>query len=216
MPVTAASLTPAVSKPKLSVANPDLQDRHTETKIEEAPVIAGKIQMVLDAIFRGAVRTAETAAPWLRFGRPLTEFVRYFGIGSINKVISKEKVTRTDSARSIRRALENSLATVVIEPNNFNSRVARIFVGFLNNLVRFTVRVALVFFNFVSPEEVNISDLMEESLSRAFPRALFLDTSNPLFGTAVRTGEQIFINLGLRLKPAEKLVNKLRSSFYKS
>lgn len=221
--VSCSSLSPAVTKmaaksPDLKIVHPDPKQVKVEAQTSNEASSNNQLSTVpfiLDAVYRGIVRTGEVAFPHLRFGRPLTEFVRYFGADSIEKSLKKEKVTNQVWSNSIRRALENSLATVLFEPNKFENRGARIFIGFLNNLVRFAARVALVVLSFINPEDINPSDFLDESLSRTFPRGLYLDTTNPLIGAGVRTVEQLVINSGLRWKPAQKFVEKILPKFPK-
>ena len=163
-----------------------------------------------DAIYRGLVRTGETVYPWLRLGRPLTELVRYFGIGSVEKALIKQKLTRNDVITSFRRSLENSLATVAFEPNKFDGRLARMAVGFLNRLVRIGVRIVLLALSFISPDNINPLDFVDESLFSSFPRGIcFFATSDPVLGTVIRSGEQLVMNAGFESGLAGKVAKKL-------
>lgn len=216
---TIAKTTSATKPSDLNIVSSNPKQAKVETPILNNAASStsqlSTFSFILDSVYRGIVRTGEVMFPQLRFGRPLTEFVRYFGVGSIEKSIKKEKVTNQVWSSSVRRTLENSLATVLFEPNKFENRGARIFIGFLNNLVRFAARMILVIFEFVNPEDINPSDFLDESLSRTFPRGLYMDTTNPLIGAGVRTVEQLVINSGLRWKPAQKFVEKILPKYPK-
>lgn len=175
------------------------------------------LPLVFDAIFRGAARYLEytglndslVRVPF----RFLTETVRYGTSASVEKLIDGNKIGKEVWFTSLRKALENTTATVVFEPNKYTNRVVRVGVGFANMFIRFAARVGLLAMNFLSPEEAEIENVADEFLGRSLLRSVYIDSEKPFLGIIGRTIEQLGINAVLAKLPIKnKLLSKLRAS----
>ena len=208
-PAISGSSKPSSKPPSKPFLKPSQQSQAAPNSNSNPTENIQIFRIIADAIYRGGVRTLEEFTPGFRYTRPLTEFVRYLGIESIENFIKDEKVGKEILLNSARKAFENSLATVFIEPNRFNSKLARIGAGFANMVVRFLGRVGLVVLNFVNPEEATLKNLPFELAGRSLFRGIYLNTLNPLIGVGIRTLEQLGINLFLTLTQKKMLASNL-------
>jgi hypothetical protein len=164
----------------------------------------GWIKNITDSAFRAASRQAETMFDVVSDNqfvrvpfRIATEFLRNGTTATVQSVMDDKKMTKSIKLGVVRKTLENAVATAVFEPNKYTNTAARMGVGFLNMLVRFGARIALVVLNVVDPADVDVADAPDEFLSRSFGRIIRPLSANPAVGFATRFGEQVFINLGL-------------------
>jgi len=166
--------------------------------------------IIFDAVFRGLVRylessTFSSSVVRLPF-RFITETVRYGTGMSIGKLLEGNKIEKEVWITSLRKALENTTATIIFEPNKYNNRFVRMGVGFANMFVRFAARVGLVALNFVTPGEAEIENIADEFLGRSLLRGIYIDSEKPLLGIAGRTIEQLGINAVLAKLPIRNRV----------
>lgn len=173
--------------------------------------------IIFDAVFRGLVRYLESTSfndsiVRLPF-RFITETARYGTGMTMGKLIEGKKIDKEIWLTGLRKALENTAATVIFEPNKFNNRFVRMGVGFANMFVRFAARVGLVALNFVTPQEAEIENIADEFLGRSLLRGIYIDSEEPLLGIAGRTVEQLGINAVLATLPIKnRVIPKLMKS----
>lgn len=168
------------------------------------------LQNLFDSIFRAVIRYMEAVTisnPLVRLPfRFFTEVIRNGTNGLVEKVSKKEKITKEVWSSGVRRSLENTIATIVFEPNKYDNRWVRVAVGFANMMVRLGARVLLAGLDVISASE-NIDELT----ARAIPRALYFDSTSPVVGIASRFAEQMGINALLAKMPIK---NKLLGNIF--
>ena len=158
----------------------------------------------VDSLIRASGRQAEASIevikenPVIRVPfRFLTEVLRNGAGVSLQNLMDKKEVNKTIWLDSVRKSLENTAATIFIEPNMFTNQFARMFAGVLNMFIRFAARVALVVLNVLSPRNINLEKVPDEVLSRSLPRFIKPFSDNPIIGIVTRFLEQVVINFGL-------------------
>ncbi len=174
------------------------------------------ISSLIDALFRGLFRFPEKeyinskVRPFYRF---LTEVIRKGSEGSVIQLLENKSVTKDVWKTGAKRALENALATVVIEPNMADSRISRVAFGCGNMIARFVARLGMFGLNIIDKKELKVEGLPEEFFARSLCRLAYFSSGTQLAGIGVRTMEQFLINLCLHIgKPAAKLFNFLSKS----
>lgn len=162
-----------------------------------------------DAGFRGVMRYLEAS----KFGgtliripfRAVAELLRHGTGASLDLIVNKQKVTKAVLLPTVRRALENTVATTIIDPNNIGSgKVMRMIAGFANMVCRLAARVLLTALDVVDPGDLDMESLSDELVGRTLPRVICTDTMNPIIGIATRTIEQLGINELTKLGPIQK------------
>jgi len=202
------------TKPPLGRKGNTQQNQTSTTKIKNDSTkgMASKpvVQFGFDPLIRAVGRFIESSAiqnPFFRIPfRFLTEIFRYGGGASITGLIKKEKVSKTTYLKSLRKALENTAATIVLEPNNYENRFTRVLVGFANNFIRIAVRVGLALVDVIDTGDVDTEGVADEFLGRSVFRSIYSPSTNPVVGTLIRYLEQTGINLCLGKMPVKNLV----------
>lgn len=207
----------------LSLPRPNLlQAQRVNTTAQSTPLVdsLGKkvngefAVSIYDAFFRALIRWYESVSlnsSLLRIPfRGISEVARYTSGGVLKDLFDKGKINKKAIfASSARRALENTIATTVIEPNRFENRALRMVVGFANMVVRVTSRLLLGALDIISPDELEIESIGDEFVSRSLLRGIYMQSDNPLIGIGVRTAEQLGINELLRYTPFKNLLSKV-------
>jgi hypothetical protein len=196
--------------PKTTIKNVSAKD------LASQPVV----QFGFDPFIRAIGRFIESSTiqnPYLRIPfRFLTEIFRYGGGASINGLIKNEKADKASYLKSLRKALENTAATIILEPNNYENRFTRVLVGFANNFIRIAVRIGLALVNVIDAGDVDTEGVADEFLGRSVFRSIYSPSTNPVVGTFVRFLEQAGINFCLGKMPVKnfvlpKMIQKTRS-----
>jgi hypothetical protein len=156
---------------------------------------------VVDAfLLRAAPRLLETyiSNPVLRAGY---RFVTEIGRKNIESVfvnyLERKPFTAKDFKIGLSRAFEHVPATLVLEPNTFNSPVLKILAGLGNMGVRFAARLGLPKADVANPVAPN--GVMNDFFSRSVFRIFSINSDNSLIGFLSRGFEQLFINLDLHV-----------------
>ena len=174
-----------------------------------------------DAGIRGVMRYFEASkfsGSLMRIPfRAVSELLRHGTGASLDQLVKNGQVTKTILFPAARRALENTLATVIIDPNNLSSgRVMRMVAGFANMVVRLAARILLTALDIVDPGELDIESLGDELIGRTLPRAICTDKLNPIIGIGVRAIEQLGINELTNLGPVQKLKKAINTKLSKT
>ena len=174
-----------------------------------------------DASIRGVMRYFETSkfsGSLMRIPfRAVSELLRHGTGASLDQIVKDGKVTKAVLFPAARRALENTLATAIIDPNNLNSgRVMRMVAGFANMVVRLAARILLTALDIGDPGDLDMELLGDELIGRTLPRAICTDKINPIIGIGVRAIEQLGINELTNLGPVQKLKNVINNKLSKT
>lgn len=166
---------------------------------------------IVDASLRAVGRYTEVSflkeLPIARLSfRYASETVRY-GLSRMVKD-RKEKVMHLKEMwiTGLKKAIEITAGSAIIEPNLFDERFARIGAGFLNTVVRLLGRGGLVFAKFVNVENLNLEILPDEFIARTAARVIWADTENQPAKIGLLTLEQLFINQWLAKMPLKEYI----------
>ena len=177
------------------------------------------IRSSYDALVRGVARFVEKFIDnkilrvLYRLG---TESIRKVSEISLINYFGNKETNKQDYITALLRAFEHVPATSFIEPNLFESKLQRILAGFGNMAVRFATRFGFYKVNAINFEELGLKNSLDEFLSRAVLRAVYVDSTNPIVGIGVRVLEQLFINLNLHIvKPLSRLFPNFSNLFVK-
>ena len=167
---------------------------------------------VVDAALRAAGRYIEISTmkenPVLRLPfRYGSETVRY-GLSRLVKNTTEKKTVPAKDIwiEGLKKSIEITVGSGFIEPNLFDERLQRVGAGFLNSIVRIIPRGLLVFSNFLSKENLNLKNLLDELVARTSARLLYADTENAPLRVGLLTLEQLFINQWLAKMPLKEYV----------
>ncbi|MBI3308388.1 MAG: hypothetical protein HYZ79_03355 [Candidatus Melainabacteria bacterium] len=154
--------------------------------------------MYIDAGIRGVCRYLENAnfvaTPYRIPFRAAAELVRHSTSGTLKEMLQDNKVTKKVFAPALRKTLENTLASAVFEPGQYQNRVAKMGIGFANMIVRVGARVMLTAMDFVDPGDLELENVADDFAGRSLLRGFWFDTKNPIAGILVPTIEQLGIN----------------------
>lgn len=164
---------------------------------------------IVDSFIRGIGRFAETKIEHslYRIGfRFATEIGRYSSSRALLNFFQEKEITSELLTTAVKKSLEITLGTAIIDPNRRTDKYERMGTGFLNMVARLGSRVGLVGSGILKSNQFNFKTLADEFSSRTFCRLLFVDSDNPLMGIACRTVEQFAINEWVRNLPIYNLL----------
>jgi hypothetical protein len=166
---------------------------------------------ILDSFIRGAGRYYETNMENYanRIGfRFITENVRYLSSRSLLHLFQKQikEINLNMFLTGIRKSLEITMGTAIVDPNRQIDKFKRMGTGFLNMFARLGSRIGLIGIGVLKASQFDYKTLSDEFLSRTLCRLLFIDTENPIVGVGCRTVEQFAINEWVRSLPFYNLV----------
>ncbi len=200
---------------KIGLSNPSQQTEGDDSKLKKAYYGITGLPSIVDALFRALGRYLEVSFmkenPFVRLPfRYISETVRY-GVSRLvkNKLIKdiKEKTDTTKEwVTGLKKAIEITIGSAVIEPNLYEERFARVGAGFLNTIVRFLARTGLVLTKILNKENLNSKTLLDESFVRTSARLIYSDTDNTPLRVGLLTLEQLFINQWLAQMPLKEHV----------
>ena len=170
---------------------------------------------VTDAVLRAGSRYLEVSfmkenlilrLPF-RYG---AETVRY-GLSRLvkNKLIEdikKRTSTTKEWLEGLKKAVEITIGSGLIEPNLFDERLQRVGAGFLNTIARITARGGLVLSNIADKENLNLKNLLDEFVARTSARLIYSNTDNAPARIGLLTLEQLFINQWLAKMPVREYI----------
>lgn len=162
---------------------------------------------ILDSFLRGVGRYWETKIEnyFTRIGfRFLTENLRYSSSRILLNYFQKQKNSLDLLWIGLRKSLEITLGTAIVDPNREAERLRRMTSGFSNMVARLGSRAGLVGLNLLPENQFSYKTLPDEFLGRTICRALYIDSDNPLLGIGCRTVEQFAINEWVRTLPVYK------------
>ena len=171
---------------------------------------------IVDAALRATGRFIEVKTmkenPVLRLPfRYISETVRY-GLSRLvkNKLITdlKEKIKTAKEIwiEGLKKSIEITIGSGIIEPNLFDERLQRVGAGFLNTIVRLIPRGVLVFTEFLDKKNLNLKKLLDEFIARTAARLIYFDTDQAPIRLGFLTLEQLFINQWLAKMPLKEYV----------
>ncbi len=162
------------------------------------------IPSILDSVIRGIGRYYETLIDnyFNRVGfRFVTELLRYTSSRSLLNLFLKNKFDSNLLKVALKKSLEITIGTAIIDPNKEEKRTKRMGEGFLNMVSRLGARVGLVGLGLLDKKQFSFKPLIDEFLSRTLCRVLYLKSENPILGIGCRTVEQFAINEWVRNMP---------------
>ncbi|GEM_PF-5320270 len=160
---------------------------------------------VLDSLIRGAGRYYETKIEnyFTRIGfRFITENIRYASSRGLLNYFQKQEIGLDILSMGLKKSLEITLGTAIIDPNRESERLKRMGRGLFNMVARLGSRIGLVGLKILKSDQFSYKTLADEFLSRTLCRILYLDSDNWFVGIACRTVEQFGINEWVRHLPA--------------
>ena len=170
---------------------------------------------IIDATLRATGRYIEVKTmkenPVLRLPfRYISETVRY-GLSRLvkNKLIkdiNKRTTTTKEWIEGLKKAIEITIGSGVIEPNLFDERLQRVGAGFLNTVVRVFARGGMVLSTIANKENLNLKKLLDEFIARTSARLIWFDTDKAPIRLGILTLEQLFINQWLAKMPIKEYV----------
>lgn len=217
-PISRTKVSPKVAV-NVQVAPQDVARKSNDSSLIISKEDQAWIKNIVDSGIRAVGRQTETMFDaiadnqFLRVPfRFVSELARNGATTQVQNMMENKKMTKGAGLTIIRKTLENTAATAVFEPNKYQSTVARVGVGFLNMIIRFGARVALVAVNVLEPGDIDLEGVPDEFVSRSFGRIIRPLSSNPIVGLAARFGEQLFINFGLeKLFVKKHLIPKIQN-----
>lgn len=159
---------------------------------------------ILDSLIRGTGRYYETFIDsyFNRIGfRFISEVIRYSSSRSLLNLFLKKKLDSELITVGLKKSLEITIGTAIIDPNREEERTKRMGRGFLNMVSRLGARVSLVGLGLLDKKQFSFKPLIDEFLGRTICRALYLKSENPILGVGCRTVEQFAINEWVRNMP---------------
>ncbi len=211
-------VTTAVSTTALEQDENILEDKPIRSASEIKPVQTQKpeayfgitgIPSIVDSVLRAVGRFIESylmkEKPMARLGfRYCSETVRY-GLSRLVKNINEKTTTAKEIwVKGLKKAVEITIGSAVIEPNMFEERMERVGAGFLNAAVRIGGRNILAFTKILDRGSLNLKALLDEFISRTSARLLYFNTDSPYIRMGMLTLEQIFINEWLAKMPMKE------------
>lgn len=190
---------------------PELKTQEVSKKVFDTSLSDEGSLMYIDAGIRGTLRYLENmyfkGNPLLRIPfRAAAEFTRHSTSGALGEMLKDNKVTKKVLFPVARKTLENTLATAVFEPANFQGRFTKMAVGFANMTVRLTARILLAAMDVVDPADLDVENVADDVLGRSVFRGFWFDTKNPISGILVPTLEQLGINQITHFTPLKNMV----------
>lgn len=172
---------------------------------------------ILDSLIRGVGRYLEVLMESQLIRVPFrffTEIIRYGSSRSLQDILSKKELDHKKLwITGIKKSLEITIGTAIVDPNRQTNRLVRMGTGFLNMVARTAARGGLTLAKILDKTQCGLRTLTDEFLSRTFCRIIYLDSENPIIGIGCRTLEQFGINEWIRHLPVNnKILAKLKGS----
>jgi len=176
---------------------------------------------VFDSVLRGPLRYFESfiESQLLRvLYRLVTELARKTSELAFMNVLDKKKVfSMKDFIDGSVRALEHVPATVMVEPNLFDSTIPRVLAGIGNMAVRFVTRFGFYATKSIDRDALGEKNMLDEFTSRSLFRVVYTNSDNLVIAIGTRILEQLLINLNLHVfKPLGRLFPQFANFFNKS
>lgn len=159
---------------------------------------------IYDSLVRGIGRYYETFMDnyFLRVPfRFATEVFRYLTSRAFLNCFTKEKTDKQLLITGIKKSLEITLGTALVDPNRQTNHFERMKTGFLNMVARLGIRLGFVGLNILDKKHFSFKTLIDEFLSRTLCRMIYLDSNDLIIGIGCRTFEQFVINEWVRKLP---------------
>lgn len=196
------------SKPMSPIApNEKKAEELSMSNANNTPIFG--LPSILDSFIRGVGRYLETKIEHslYRIGfRFLTEIGRYSSSRALLNYFLKKEISSEILSTAVKKSLEITLGTAIIDPNRRTDKYERMGTGFLNMFARLGSRVGLVGAGILKSNQFSYRTLADEFSSRTLCRLLFINSDNPIIGVLCRTVEQFAINEWVRTLPIYNLL----------